>query len=208
MRRIGNLFEDICSRENFSIAWNKAIRGKQAKPETQEWYRDLPQKLEGLRASVAEGAFPFGAYDFFTIQDPKERIISAALFPERIVQHALMNVLDPLFERYQISDSYACRKGKGTQAAVLRAFGFTRRYRYFLKMDLKKYFDSIDHDVLKMMLRRFLKDRRVCGMFEAVIDSYETFPGKGLPIGNLTSQYFANQYLAALDHRAKEELRA
>lgn len=180
------------------------MRGKQRKPEVLAWYRDLDCRLEALRTSVVDGSFVFGTYEFFTIHDPKERIISAASFPERIVHHALMNVLDPLFERYQISASYACRRGKGTSAAVLAAFNLSRRYLWFLKMDVRKYFDSIDHGVLKTRLLRIIADPPVLGMLDAIIDSYETSPGKGLPIGNLTSQYFANHYLGALDHQVKE----
>jgi hypothetical protein len=135
---------------------------------------------------------------------PKKRTICAASFPERIVHHALMNILDPVFDRYQIFDSYACRRGKGTQAAVLRSFASAKKYPYFLKMDVRKYFDSIDHTTLDELLHRRIKDHNVLENLEKIINSYSTTPGRGIPIGNLTSQYFANHYLAVFDHAVKE----
>jgi RNA-directed DNA polymerase len=117
-----------------------------------------------------------------------------------------MNVLDPIFERVQIHHSYACRRGKGTQAAVLKAFHFSKSKPWFLKLDVRKYFDSIAHRILKPQLERLIKDPFALAALSAIIDSYETKPGRGLPIGNLTSQYFANHYLAGLDHFVREKL--
>jgi hypothetical protein len=147
-----------------------------------------------------------GKYRYFTIRDPKERTICAAAFDERVIHHAVMNVCDPVFERYQIFDSYATRRCKGTFAALERAEQFTKQSTWFLKLDVKKYFDSIDHTILKDMLGRLFKDARLLHLLKRIIESYEKTPGKGLPIGNLTSQYFANHYLAAADHFVKEKL--
>ncbi len=208
MRRAGRLFDAICERDNFKLAWLKAARGKAGNAEVLGFRNGFDAKLERLRSSFAAGEFEFGRYKYFKISDPKERLISAASFPERIAHHAIMNVLDPVFERCQICDSYACRVGKGTRAAVLRAFHVAKRGGFFLKMDVRKYFDSIDHRRLLVSLERLIKDARVLAVLGRIIDSYETSPGKGIPIGNLTSQYFANHYLAALDHRAKERLGA
>ena len=133
MRRAGWLFDDICSMENFKEAWLKAIRGKSGKPDVATFRADLENNLERLRVSFREGSFGFGRYEYFTISDPKKRLICAASFPERIVHHAMMKTLDQVFERFQISDSYACRKGKGTQAAVLRGFHFVKGKRFFLR---------------------------------------------------------------------------
>jgi retron-type reverse transcriptase len=204
LKRAGLLFDEIGERDNWKLAWLKAIRGKSRGPLVLRLREKLEANLESLRESFVAGTFRFGDYEYFTIRDPKTRIICAASFPERIVQHAMMNVLDPVFERYQISDSYACRQSKGTQAAVLRAFHLVKSGSWFLKMDVRKYFDSISHAHLKLALRRRLKDERVLTVLDAIIDSYETSPGRGIPIGNLTSQYFANHYLAALDHQARE----
>jgi hypothetical protein len=123
------------------------------------------------------------------------------------MHHALMNILEPVFERPLIDNSYACRKGKGTHAAALYAFKQCKRGGYFLKLDIRKYFDSIDHGVLKNLIAGLIKDVRVIFLLNEIIDSYETAPGKGVPIGNLTSQFFANLYLSPLDHFILEQLR-
>jgi len=120
------------------------------------------------------------------------------------MHHAIMNVLGPIFDRQQVYHSYACRKGKGTHAAVLYAFDRSKRYPRFVKLDVRKYFDSIDHDVLKERLRRIIKDDRTSFLLDGIIDSYERSAGRGLPIGNLTSQFFANHYLSSHDHQVIE----
>jgi len=122
------------------------------------------------------------------------------------MHHAIMNILEPVLERPLIYNSYACRKGKGTHAAVLYAFNQCKSKPYFVKLDIRKYFDSIDHGTLKIQLRRLIKDSRVITLLDGIIDSYETSPGKGIPIGNLTSQFFANMHLADLDHYILEQL--
>ena len=123
------------------------------------------------------------------------------------MHHAIMNVLEPIFERQLVHHSYACRKGKGTHAAVLQAFALCKGRRCFLKLDVRRYFDSIDHAILKTRLARIIKDGRTLFLLGGVIDSFCTNPGKGLPIGNLTSQFFANYYLSGMDHFIMETLR-
>jgi len=127
---------------------------------------------------------------------------------QRVLHHALMNVCHPFFEKRQIDGSYASRPGKGTYAALDKAREYQRQYRWFLKLDVRKYFESIDHDMLKKQLRRLFKDQLLLLIFDKIIDSYATAEQKSLPIGNLTSQYFANHYLSVADHYAKEVLRA
>jgi len=122
------------------------------------------------------------------------------------VQHALMNHYEPVFDRHLIFDSYACRIGKGTSKAVLRAFHFAKSSRHFLKMDVRKYFDSIDHETLKALLAKIITDKAAVTVFYTIIDSRGDCSGKGIPIGNLTSQFFANYYLSAFDHHFKEKL--
>lgn len=200
MRRIGRLLEAIADDANLRLAWIKARKGKGAEPEVRAFGEALDTRLAEIRTSLLDGSIRFGAYRSFIITDPKERVIQAAAFPERVAHHALMNVLDPVFERFQVHDSYACRRGKGTAAAVLRAFHFSKSQKFFLKMDVRSYFASIDHSILKAQLRGILKDPVVLSILDRIIDSYHSEPGKGLPIGNLTSQYFANHYLAQLDH--------
>jgi retron-type reverse transcriptase len=117
-----------------------------------------------------------------------------------------MNVCEPALERAAIFDSYACRKGRGQQAAVQRAASYARQHGWFLKMDIRRYFDSIDQTVLRRLLARKFKDSGVLGLFDRILASYQTAPGRGLPIGNLTSQHFANFYLAPLDRFIKQQL--
>jgi hypothetical protein len=118
-----------------------------------------------------------------------------------------MNVCHQDFEEYQIFDSYASRIGKGTFAAIERAKNFQKNFKFFLKLDVRKYFDSIDHQTLKNLLSKQFKDVKLLSIFSSIIDSYETLNGKGVPIGNLTSQYFANHYLGISDHYIKENLK-
>jgi hypothetical protein len=206
MKRTGYLLEKISEPENLRIAFWKAARMKTGKREVLFFQKNLENELANLREQLMTLSLDIGNYHYFTIYDPKERIICAASFPERVLHHAIMNVCDPYFERFQIYDSYATRKGKGTHLAVEKAHSFNKRNRYFLKLDIKKYFDSINHNVLIKLLYRKFKDQKLLSVFEQIINSYSTSQSKGLPIGNLTSQYFANYYLAFLDHFIKEKM--
>lgn len=161
-----------------------------------------------LRDELLRGTVAFGPYRSFEVYDPKHRTIRVAPFRDRVCHHALMNVCEPTLERYLIHDSYACRKGKGVHQAVLRAHAYARRYVWYLKMDVSKFYDSVDHERLMRLLARRFKDVRLLAVFARLVASYQTSPGKGLPIGNLTSQHFANQYLGVLDHYVKEVLGA
>lgn len=207
MKRKNHLIEAVAEADNLRLAFHKACRGKRTKSEVLHLRDNLDDELTKLRSELLEGAFVWGPYDSFKVFDPKERLISAAPFRSRVAQHALINICEPVFEAYQIFDSHACRKGKGLDAALRRALSFSRHGDWYLKMDIRKYFDTIDHDVLKGLLSRRFKDKAVIGLFDGIIASYATLPGKGVPIGNLTSQYFANHYLAPLDHFIKEDLR-
>lgn len=208
MKRIGSLFGEITTWDNLRLVWYNASRGKRSKASVLSYRFNLEANLERLHETLLDpNSSRIGRYRFFTISEPKERRICAVPFPERVLHHALINVLEPHFESFQIFDSYACRKGKGTDAALKRALRFAKGYRYFVKLDVRRYFDSIDHAILKRSLNRRFKDRRVLGILESIIDTYHEQPGKGVPIGNLTSRYFANHYLASLDHHAKEVLR-
>ena len=206
MKRIGHLFEKVTDPENIRLAFWKAQRGKSGKATVQKFRHELDDRLAEIRNAFLAGDFRLGNYTYFPVFDPKERMICAAAFRERVMQHAVMNVCDPFFEARQIHDSYACRKGKGLDACLKRTVMFCRRYGWYLKMDVHKYFDSIPHDCLKALLRRYFKDGELLGFFDAIIDSYEKMSGRGIPIGNLTSQYFANAYLGILDHHVKEVL--
>ncbi|MGN0739507.1 MAG: reverse transcriptase/maturase family protein [Treponema sp.] len=208
MKRAKSLFNQIACYENLRIAWLKARKGKTAKKSVQNFSKNVNENLFLIQQKIISNPPVLGDYVQFKISDPKERIISVVPFSDRVIHHAIMNVLEPVFERQFIFHTYACRKGKGTHAAARYAFKCAGRSAYFLKLDVKKYFDSIDHAVLKQMLCRIIKDRQCLSLLFCVIESYKVPCGeKGLPIGNLTSQFFANYYLSPLDHFVLEKLK-
>lgn len=208
MKRAGDLLPAIAEPANLRLAFWKAALGKAARPEVVAWRARLGENLAAMRSGLLAGDVPVGDYQFFTIHDPKERLICAASFGERVLHHALMNVCEPLFERRLIHDTYACRKGKGRIVALARAQHFARVHGWYLKLDVRKYFDSVDHAALLRLLGRVVKDRAVLGLFGRIVGSYSTAPGRGVPIGNLTSQHFANLYLGELDQFVKRRLGA
>ncbi len=209
MKRQGNLLQDIVRFDNLLLAFRKAARGKRDQPEVARFEFHLEQALLYLQEQLLSGQYRPGEYYIFEVRDPKPRRICAAPFRDRVAFHAICNVLEPVFERRFIFDSWACRKGKGSHAAIKRAQFFSRRYRYLIQGDVRKYFDSIDHMVLKGLLRRIIKDRPLLLLLDRIIGHSppDLSQGKGVPIGNLTSQYFANLYLDQLDHYIKERLR-
>ncbi len=166
---------------------------------------DYENNIHDLYRQLRQRTLDVGQYRFFHVYDPKKRLICAAAFPERVLHHAIMNVCEPVLDRYAIMDSYACRKGKGTHRAILRTQSFARRRGWFLKLDIRKYFDSIDHKILHRLLSRRFKDGAVLDLFGQILKTYQTQKGKGLPIGNLVSQHLANFYLSFFDHWIKED---
>lgn len=205
-KRIGFLINEIADCDNLRLAFWKSRKGKDDKPEVMEFRKQLDANLLSLRNDILSGNVEVGNYYYFTIHDPKERLICAAPFRQRVLHHAIMNICHPIFERFQIFDSYATRVGKGQYAALERAKVYSAKYQWFCKLDVRKYFDSIDHKVLYSQLNTKFKDPHLLELFYKIIKSYETAPDKGLPIGNLTSQYFANFYLGFADHFIKEKL--
>lgn len=204
MARGRGLYQKIAEPDNLRLAFKKATRGKSDKPDVIEYRKNLDENLIKLRNMLLSGEIESGPYHFFVVRDPKERIISAAPFPDRVLHHAVMNICEPVFETYAIHDSYACRVGKGLYSALKRAQFYSRQYSWYLKLDFRKYFDSIHHETLKTLLAKTFRDKRLNALFDVVIASYETAPGRGLPIGNLLSQHFANFYLGNMDHWLKE----
>ncbi len=149
MKRQGYLIERIAAIENLELAFYKAQKGKIAKASVQAFRKNLRENLMVLQAQILSGEVEVGGYHYFTIYDPKKRQICAAPFGQRVLHHALMNVCHPFFEKVQISDSYASRIGKGTYSALEKAKRNGRRFPWFLKLDVRKYFDSIHHGVLR-----------------------------------------------------------
>jgi retron-type reverse transcriptase len=208
MKRTGNLIEKIADKENLYLAFYKAIKGKRQKQEVLEYQKNLDENISQLQKQILSGNVEVGNYHYFKIYDPKERTICAATFPERVLHHALMNICHPYFERQLIFDTYATRLDKGIYRALDKAKKAMKKYRYVAKFDFKKFFDSVSHDVLKQQLKTVFKDKQLLSIFEKIIDSYHSDKNnKGIPIGNLTSQYFANFYLSRFDHFAKETLK-
>lgn len=207
MKRQGQLLDQIADLNNLYEAFYKAQKGKAHNPAVCAYKEQLQANLRTLRLQITSGTVETGNYRSFTIYDPKKRLICATPFPQRVLHHALMNVCHPFFEKQQIGESFASRRGKGTYAALDKAREYNRQYRWFLKLDVRKYFESIDHALLKKQLCRLFKDKDVLLIFYKIIDSYSTGEKKSVPIGNLTSQYFANHYLSVADHYVKEALR-
>jgi retron-type reverse transcriptase len=207
MKTAKNLYPRLSSPENLREAFNKAARGRSADAEVVAFRRNFDANIETLRQQLLGKRFALGRYHFFTIRDPKVRTICAAAFPERVLHHAIMNVCEPVFEAYHIADSYACRKNRGNARAVERAQHFARRQAWYLKLDIAKYFDSIDHGIALDLLSRRFRDTDLLFLFAAILDSYHVVPGKGIPIGNLFSQHLANLYLGLFDHWMKETRR-
>ncbi|MEQ8706059.1 MAG: RNA-directed DNA polymerase [Phaeodactylibacter sp.] len=207
MRRVNNLLAVISDMDNLRLAFWKASKGKRYSASVLDYQSRLEEHLWSLKKAIENGIVEVGDYRYFFVFEPKKREICASAFREQVLHHALMNSCHAYFDRAQIFDSYASRKGKGTYAALDRAKVYNREYEWYLKLDVRKFFASIQHTVLKKQLARLFKEERLLSILYQIIDSYEASSGCGLPIGNLTSQYFANHYLSGLDHYIKERLR-
>ena len=204
MKRAGNLIYKIAATENIRLAFWKAQKGKQDKHDVIQFRSELEKNIIILRKQLLTSNLDIGHYSFFKIYDPKERMICSASFKERVLHHSIMNICEPFFDKFAIYNSYACIKGKGSHKAVEKAKIFSKKYSCYLKLDIKKYFLSIDHEILKNLLKRKFKDKKLINIFYKIIDSYENESGKGLPIGNLLSQNWANFYLGFFDRWIKE----
>lgn len=198
---------DIAALDNLSAAFFSAARGKQGRAEVRMFATDLDGNLERLRREILSGVPQLGDYRQFVIHDPKRRVIHAPAFRERVLHHALVAVIGPVLDKSLVDDTYACRVGRGPVVAVRRAQQQAQRWPWYGKVDVRRYFDSIDHGVLGELLQRRFKDRGLLALCRAVIASYCTNPGRGLPIGALTSQHFANFYLGPLDRFLLETVR-
>ncbi|HSF80715.1 MAG TPA: RNA-directed DNA polymerase [Anaerolineales bacterium] len=225
MKSYRNLYPAVYDFENLYLAYRKARKGKRGKVPVAAFERVQEEELLALQAELRTKTYTPGPYHSFYIHEPKRRLISAAPFRDRVVHHALCRVIEPIWERRFIYDSYANRVGKGTHRALDRAQGFARRYPYVLQCDIRQFFPSIDHAILQYELARLIADPDVLWLCTKIMasgsgvlaEAYDMvwFSGddllaglrpRGLPIGNLTSQFWANVYLNALDHFVKREL--
>jgi hypothetical protein len=220
-----SLWEQILRWDNLLLGYRKARRGKRDQDEIRRFGFNLEYELADLRAALMDRSYRPGSFRQFYVQDHRKlRLISAAPFRDRVAQHALMNVVEPRVDALFIADSYASRKGKGVHAAVRRYRQWAQQYPYALKLDIQRYFDSLDHRILKQKLRACVADPNVLWLFDTIIDSSPEplrpspviHPDDdlvdlmerpiGLPLGNLTSQFFGNLYLNDLDHHVKATL--
>lgn len=226
MKTYKHLYPQVYTFENLYLAYRAARRGKRSRPEVAAFEFDLEHNLLTLQQELGDQTYQPGAYTSFYIREPKRRLVSAAPFRDRVVHHALCNIIEPIWEARFIHTSYACRVGKGTHAALDQCEQWSRQYRYAFHGDIVKYFPSIDLGVMRDLLARRIADRQTLWLIDRILESGADiqvgeapctyFPGddlfaalrpRGLPIGNLTSQFFANVYLHELDKFAKHTLR-
>ena len=206
MKRLGNLYQKIYSIDNLNLADSIARKGKSKQIGVIDHDNNKVQNIQKLHEMLINKSYKTSEYTTFTIYEPKERIIfRLPYFPDRITHHAIMNVLEPIFVSTFTADTYSCIKKRGIHAAayaVRRALKDVEGTQYCMKLDVKKFYPNIDHDVLKQLLRKKIKDNDLLWLLDEIIDSTD-----GLPIGNYLSQYFANFYLSYFDHWIKEEKR-
>ena len=204
MKRVGYLFKQTCEFSHLLQSAKKARQGCGWTEETIRFFFHLEPELLVLQREMLDGSYRPGAYRFFEVRDPKQRTIAVAPFRDRVVHHAMVAVMEPIFERSFIHDSYATRKGKGTHLAVTRAQHFCRRWPWYMRMDVEKFFDSVDHNIMLSLVEKKIKDRRFLDLLEHIVRN-TSLANIALPIGNLTSQFLANIYLNPFDHLIKEQ---
>ena len=213
-KRYFELYPALTGFANLHAAFRKAARGKRGQPEVAEFEYSLESNLLALQAELSDQSYRPGAYSSFYIRDPKRRLISAAPFRDRVVHHALCRVIEPLFERTFIGDSYANRLGKGTHAALRRAQEFAQRYRYVLQCDICQFFPSIDHAVLMAFCSARSATRRRSGLCRQILaggagvlrDEYQMvyFPGDDLLAGSAARPAHRQPHQPVLGERLPE----
>jgi len=210
MKTINNIYDQVCSFENMHLAYLKARKSKRYKKDVLSFSFSLEDNLFQLKKELDSETYIPGEYKEFIVCDSKKRLIKAPSFRDRVVHHALCNIIEPIFDQSFIYDSYACRKGKGSHLAIKRLKSFIKKDKeiYCLKRDISKYFDSINHSILLSLIKRKIKDRKTIDLISKIIaSSSSSIKGVGIPIGNLTSQLFANIYLNHFDQFMKHGLR-
>jgi len=214
MKSYKNIYEEIISLKNLTLAWKKARKGKTKKDYVKEFEENLAYNLKILHDELKSQTYKPKLLVTFVLRDPKTRKISKSDFRDRIVHHAIINILEPIFDKTFIYDSCANRKGKGNLFAIKRFEKFQRKVTnnfhseaFCFKADIKHYFQEVNHEILLNIIRRKIKDEKVLWLINIILNNFES-KNKGMPLGNLTSQFFANIYLNELDYFVKHKLKA
>ena len=201
------LFARITEWQNLEHALALAMRGKKHRPDAMAFAAALPGSLEDIARRISTGQGPHGEFREFDIRDPKARRISAPCFADRVLHHALINVCEPVFEKWLIRQIFACRRGMGVRAAIEEASHWTTRHAWYLQLDVRHYFETIPRDRLFARLQRLFGEPELLRLWWQIIDSHRPGEPRGMPIGCLTSQHLANFYLGFIDRLVKEHLR-
>lgn len=224
MTRFDHTYKDIISVENLLRSWQEFLKGKKNRKDVAEFSVRLMDNILDLHNSLKNKMYEHGGYTAFNISDPKPRNIHKASVRDRLLHHAIYRILYPYFDKKFIFDSYSCRNRKGTHKAINRFQDFNRKVSknntkqcWILKCDIRKFFASIDHDILKSILAKYLEDKDTLALLATVIDSFQTNPNHiyamayikeaGLPLGNLTSQLLVNIYMNEFDQFVKHKLK-
>lgn len=214
--QFSHTYENIISEENLLAAWKQFLQGKRSKNDVQDFEYRLADNVLKLHKELRGMNYTHGGYYAFNISDPKPRNIHKALVRDRLLHHALYRELYPFFDKVFIADSYSCRRWKGTHRALNRFKSYINKVGknntktvWVLKCDVRKFFASIDHAVLSNILKVYIPDQKVISLLNNIVASFEsTGPGKGLPLGNLTSQLLVNIYMNEFDQFVKHKLKA
>lgn len=205
MKRYKNLWDEFISIENFELAARRAVKSKKSKKSVQYFLEHKDELIQKLRNSLIDGTFKTSQYKIFTIYEPKQReIYKLPLYPDHILHHALINILGPIWQKMFVRDSYACIPGRGLHAASKRIMDFVRRNEYVLQCDIRKFYPSINHEIMFNIIKRKVGDKKLLRVLHDII--WSCGADSNLPIGNLTSQWMGNVYLNEIDHFIKENL--
>ena len=205
MKRINYLFDKVVTKDNLLLAYQKARKGKSGQYGVKIFDKNVERNIDKLYEELISGTYKTSEYSIFKIYEPKEREIFRLPFKDRVVHHAIVNIMEPIWTSIFIQQTYSCIKGRGIHAvlkAIKRDLKDFKNTQYCLKLDIKKFYPSINHDILKIIIRKKIKDIRLLKLLDEIIDS-----APGVPIGNYLSQFFANLYLSYFDHWIKEEKR-
>ena len=206
MKTYKHLWEQFISKENFELAVKKAVKSKKNKRQTKFFLQNKDALLEKLRDDLIHDRFKTSKYRVFNVFEPKKReIYELPLYPDHIVHHALINVLGPIWQKRFIKDSYACIPGRGIHSAAQQAMLFVKKYKYVLQCDVRKFYPSIDHNIMMNIVAKKIHDRKILRLLRKIVFSLPG--GKNLPIGNLTSQWMGNLYMTELDLFIKHNLK-